>query len=126
MFTWSTSPLSCSQTARRRGPTTAADCTSARFQSSTRSGVPKHNGTETSPPPKSSTDARTDDAVDSTWKERTYEASRPVGRKSVIFTGEAINDPYGPSVGQYEVRSLNRKLSGKRVYNARTDPPGFP
>jgi hypothetical protein len=70
-FTWSIAPPKVSHTARLRGPTTDADGTSARAQSSTSTGSPKQTGTQTSAPAKSSTEAVAACPLPNTWKART-------------------------------------------------------
>src|SRR5262249_38137493 len=90
MFTWSIAPRNRSQTACLLGPTTAADGTSASPQSSTSTGSPKQTGIDTSPPPKSSTDAPAGCVVENTWKARTYRPSRPAGRYTTMFNGDVI------------------------------------
>src|SRR5215472_2781780 len=83
-------PWNRSHTACLRGPTTAADRTSAPPQSSTSTGSPKQTGTDTSPPPKSSTEAPDGCVVENTWKARTYTPSRPPGRYTAMFNGDVI------------------------------------
>src|SRR5215471_14551446 len=103
-------PWNRSHTACLRGPTTAADRTSAPPQSSTSTGSPKQTGTDTSPPPKSSTDAPDGCVVENTWKARTYTPSRPPGRYTAMFNGDVTERIL--QLGRGHAPSQSRRTTG--------------